>query len=45
MVHFNKHYPHLYAKQVKETIFLKHFIHNPNIMVGDYSYYHDSHYP
>ncbi|WP_417904564.1 CatB-related O-acetyltransferase [Candidatus Tisiphia endosymbiont of Micropterix aruncella] len=45
MVHFNKHYPHTYPKQVKEIIFLKHFIHNPNIMVGDYTYYHDNQHP
>ncbi|WP_425363660.1 CatB-related O-acetyltransferase [Candidatus Tisiphia endosymbiont of Hybos culiciformis] len=45
MVQPSNNYPHIYPKQVKETIFLKHFIHNPNIMVGDYSYYHDDQYP
>ncbi|WP_367363951.1 CatB-related O-acetyltransferase [Candidatus Tisiphia endosymbiont of Nedyus quadrimaculatus] len=45
MVNSNNNYPHLYAKQVKETVFLKHFIHNPNIMVGDYTYYHDNQHP
>jgi len=29
----------------KTLIFLKHFITNPNIEVGDYTYYHDLHHP
>jgi virginiamycin A acetyltransferase len=29
----------------KEVIFLKNFITNPNIEVGDYTYYHDVHNP
>ncbi|WP_341764549.1 CatB-related O-acetyltransferase [Candidatus Tisiphia endosymbiont of Beris chalybata] len=47
MTHKNNLYPHIYTKQVtKELVFLKHFIHNPNISVGDYTYYHDdSRYP
>ncbi len=45
MTSANSPYPHLYAKQVKETVFLKHFIHNPNIIVGDYTYYNDVYNP
>ncbi|WP_422229174.1 CatB-related O-acetyltransferase [Rickettsia endosymbiont of Halotydeus destructor] len=45
MTSHNNLYPHLFPKQVKETIFLKHFIHNPNIIVGDYTYYSDSNNP
>lgn len=41
MTNPNNPYPHLYPKIVKETVFLKHFIHNPNIKVGDYTYYSD----
>ncbi len=42
MAHKNNLYPHTYTKQVtKELVFLKHFIRNPNISIGDYSYYHD----
>lgn len=42
MPHKNNLYPHTYTKQVnKELVFLKNFIRNPNISVGDYSYYHD----
>ena len=37
----NNPYPHLYQQTVKDTVFLKHFIHNPNIEVGDYTYYSD----
>lgn len=33
------------GKVTKEVIFLKHFITNPNIQVGDYTYYHDMHHP
>lgn len=29
----------------KEIIFLKNFIQNPNIRVGDFTYYHDQHHP
>lgn len=29
----------------KEMIFLKNFIKNPNITVGDFTYYHDQHHP
>ena len=31
MTNHNNPYPHLVPKQAKKTIFLKHFIHNPNI--------------
>lgn len=41
----NNPYPFIYVKRVKETVFLKHFIHNPNITVGDYTYYHDVYSP
>ncbi|MCC8418037.1 MAG: hypothetical protein LN588_06150 [Rickettsia endosymbiont of Bryobia graminum] len=42
MVHKDKIYPLTYTKSVaKETVFLKHFIHNPNIIIGDYTYYSD----
>jgi len=34
-----------YPKIVKDMVFLKHFIHNPNISVGDYTYYHEDNYP
>ncbi|MEY4463124.1 MAG: hypothetical protein RLZZ81_95 [Pseudomonadota bacterium] len=45
MTNHNNPYPHLFLKQAKETIFLKHFIHNPNIIVGDYTYYNDANNP
>lgn len=45
MTNHNILYPHVYSKPVKETIFLKNFIHNPNIIVGDYTYYHDDVHP
>jgi len=45
MTSHNNPYPHLFPKQAKETIFLKHFIHNPNIIVGDYTYYNDANHP
>ncbi|WP_419087996.1 CatB-related O-acetyltransferase [Rickettsia conorii] len=45
MTNHNSSYPHLFPKQAKETIFLKHFIHNPNIIVGDYTYYNDANHP
>jgi virginiamycin A acetyltransferase len=32
-------------KNDKETVFLKNFIHNPNIIVGDYTYYNDPNHP
>ena len=38
-------YPHIFQKTAKETVFLKNFIHNPNITVGDYTYYNDPHHP
>lgn len=38
-------YPHTYHKLVKETVFLKNCISNPNIIVGDYTYYHDYNHP
>lgn len=38
-------YPHIYSKLVKETVFLKNFIHNPNIIIGDYTYYNDHQHP
>ena len=38
-------YPHTYSKLVKETVFLKNFIHNPNISIGDYTYYNDPNHP
>jgi virginiamycin A acetyltransferase len=41
----NNPYPFIYSKPVKETIFLKNFISNPNITVGDYTYYHDYDHP
>lgn len=42
MVHKDKIYPLTYTKSVaKETVFLKHFILNPNIIIGDYTYYSD----
>ena len=34
-------YPFIYPKMVKETVFLKNCISNPNIIIGDYTYYHD----
>lgn len=34
-----------YPKPAKELVFLKHFVHNPNIIVGDYTYYDDPHSP
>ena len=45
MTSSNNPYPFIYAKQVKEIVFLKHFIHNPNISVGDYTYYSDAYSP
>ncbi|ACR47711.1 hypothetical protein RPR_05755 [Rickettsia peacockii str. Rustic] len=45
MPNHNNPYPHLFPKQAKETIFLKHFIHNLNIIVGDYTYYNDANHP
>lgn len=45
MVNSNALYPHTYSKLVKETVFLKNFIHNPNIIVGDYTYYNDPNHP
>lgn len=45
MVDPNSPYPFTYAKQVKEMVFLKNFIHNPNIIIGDYTYYHDYNHP
>jgi virginiamycin A acetyltransferase len=45
MVSHNNPYPHIYAKPVKETVFLKHFVHNPNVTIGDYTYYHDEKHP
>ena len=45
MTNHNNSYPYLFPKQAKETIFLKHFIHNPNIIVGDYTYYNDANHP
>ncbi|WP_316353236.1 CatB-related O-acetyltransferase [Candidatus Trichorickettsia mobilis] len=45
MVNPDIHYPHTYLKTVKETVFLKHFVHNPNIEIGDYTYYHDLNNP
>ncbi|XVN43088.1 MAG: acetyltransferase [Candidatus Rickettsia vulgarisii] len=41
MVHKDKIYPLSYTKSVKGTVFLKHFIHNPNLTIGDYTYYSD----
>lgn len=41
----NNPYPFPVSGRVKETVFLKNFIHNPNIIVGDYTYYHDYNYP
>lgn len=38
-------YPFIFQAPRKETVFLKHFIHNPNIIVGDYTYYNDLHHP
>jgi len=35
----------VYPKPVKHMVFLKNFIHNPNITIGDYTYYHDNNYP
>lgn len=34
-----------YPQTAKNMVLLKHFIHNPNISVGDYTYYHDNNYP
>ncbi len=34
-------YPFIYPKMVKETVFLKNCVNNPNIIIGDYTYYHD----
>lgn len=45
MVDPNSPYPLIYPKQVKEMVFLKNFINNPHIHVGDYTYYHDYHHP
>ncbi len=38
-------YPFIGSTRTKEIVFLKHFIHNPNIIVGDYTYYNDPHRP
>jgi len=38
-------YPHIFQAPRKETVFLKNFIYNSNIIVGDYTYYNDPHYP
>ena len=35
--------PH--AQMVKHLVLLKNFISNPNISVGDYTYYHDNNHP
>ncbi len=45
MVSPNTLYPHTFNTLAKETIFLKNFIHNPNITVGDYTYYNDNIHP
>lgn len=34
-------YPFLYEKVVRSTVFLKHFVTNPLIEIGDYTYYDD----
>ncbi len=41
----NTLYPFIYEKPVKEIVFLKNCIHNPNIIVGDYTYYSDHNHP
>lgn len=43
MSHADELYP--MSSITKKVIFLKHFITNPNIDVGDYTYYHDMHQP
>ncbi len=37
--------PYPFVGQVRNFIFLKNFITNPNIIVGDYTYYHDTDRP
>lgn len=45
IVNPNITYPFVYQKPAKEMVFLKNCIHNPNIIVGDYTYYHDYNHP
>lgn len=42
MIHANNLYP---METLREVIFLKNFITNPNIVIGDYTYYHAFHNP